>query len=48
METLFNHLCDGGTIDQFINEFEGAVSREQAVCAVETAATEFIQSREGC
>lgn len=44
--TLFNHLCDGGTIDQFINEFEGAVSREQAVCAVETAATEFVQGRE--
>ena len=44
--TLFNHLCDGGTIDQFINEFEGAVSREQAVCAVETAATEFVQRRE--
>ena len=46
VETLFNHLCDGGTIDQFINEFEGAVSREQAVCAVETAATEFVQRRE--
>ena len=33
VEMLFNHLCDGGTIDQFIDEFDGAVSRDQAVCA---------------
>ena len=23
VETLFNHLRDGGTIDQFLDEFEG-------------------------
>ena len=46
VETLFNHLCDGGTIDQFIDEFDGAVSRDQAMCAVEMAAREFVQRRE--
>ena len=33
VETLLNHLCDGGTIDQFIDEFDGAVSRDQTNCA---------------
>ena len=47
VETLFNYLCDGGTIDEFLDEFEGAVNREQAMCAVETAAREFVRGREG-
>lgn len=34
VETLFNYLRDGGTIDEFLDEFEGAVNLEQAVCAV--------------
>ena len=46
VETLFNYLCDGGTIDEFLDEFEGAVCREQAMNAIETAATEFVQRRE--
>ena len=46
METLFNYLCDGGTVDEFLDEFEGAVDREQAMSAIETAATEFVQRRE--
>ena len=46
VETLFNYLRDGGTIDQFIDEFDGAVSREQAVRAVETAAKEFVENHE--
>ena len=46
VETLFNYLCDGGTVDEFLNEFEGAVDREQAMSAIETAATEFVQRRE--
>ena len=46
VETLFNYLCDGGTIDEFLDEFEGAVDREQAMSAIETAATEFVQRRE--
>ena len=46
VETLFNYLCDGGTVDQFIDEFDGAVSRGQAMCAVEVAAREFVQRRE--
>ncbi len=46
VETLFNYLCDGGTVDEFLDEFEGAVSREQAMCAIETAASEFVQGRE--
>ena len=47
VETLFNYLCDGGTIDEFLDEFDGAVDREQATCAVETAAREFVQRHEG-
>ena len=47
VETLFNYLCDGGTIDEFLEEFDGAVDREQATCAVETAAREFVQRHEG-
>ena len=46
VETLFNYLRDGGTIDEFLDDFEGAVNREQAMCAVETAAQEFVQRRE--
>ena len=46
VETLFNYLRDGGTIDEFLDDFEGAVNREQAMCAVETAAKEFVQRRE--
>ena len=46
VETLFNYLRDDGTIDEFLDEFEGAVNLEQAVCAVETAAREFVQRRE--
>lgn len=46
VETLFNYLCDGGTVDEFLDEFEGAVDREQAMNAIETAATEFVQRRE--
>ena len=46
VETLFNYLCDGGTIDEFLDEFEGAVDREQAMSAIEAAATEFVQRRE--
>ena len=46
VETLFNYLCDGGTIDQFIDEFDGAVNRDQAMCAVEMTAREFVQRRE--
>ena len=46
VETLFNYLCDGGTIGQFLDEFEGAVNREQAMCAVEMAAKKFIRCRE--
>ena len=49
VETLFNHLCDGGTIDQFIDEFDGAVSRERrdrATCAIEMAARKSVQRRE--
>lgn len=46
VETLFNYLCDGGTIDEFVEEFEGAVGREQAMCAIETAAREFLGTRE--
>ena len=46
VETLFNYLCDGGTVDEFLDEFEGAVDREQAMSAIETAATEFAQRRE--
>ena len=42
VETLFNYLCDGGTID----EFDGAVNRDQAMCAVEMTAREFVQRRE--
>ena len=38
--TLFNYLCDGGTVDEFLEEFEGAVEREQVVCAIEMAARE--------
>jgi len=45
VETLFNYLRDGGTIDEFLDDFEGAVNREQAMCAVETAAMEFVQRR---
>lgn len=47
VETLFNYLCDGGTVDEFLEEFEGAVDREQAMCAIETAAQEFVQRHEG-
>ena len=47
VETLFNYLCDGGTIDEFLEEFDGTVDREQATCAVETAAREFVQRHEG-
>lgn len=47
VETLFNYLCDGGTIDEFLEEFEGAVDRGQATCAIETAAREFVQRHEG-
>ena len=47
VETLFNYLCDGGTVDEFLEEFEGAVDREQAMCAIETAAQEFVQRYEG-
>ena len=47
VETLFNYLCDGGTVGEFLDEFEGAVSREQAMCAIETAAREFVQRHEG-
>ena len=43
VETLFNYLCDGGTIDEFLEEFEGAVKREQAVCAIEMAAQKLVQ-----
>ena len=46
VETLFNYLCDGGTVDEFLDEFEGAVEREQAMCAIETAAREFVQRHE--
>ena len=46
VETLFNYLRDGGTINEFLDDFEGAVNREQAMCAVETAAQEFVQRRE--
>ena len=46
VETLLNHLRDGGTIDQFIDELDGAVSRDQAMCAVEMAAREFVQRHE--
>ncbi len=46
VQTLFNYLCDGGTIDEFLDEFEGAVDREQAMSAIETAATEFVRRRE--
>ena len=47
VETLFNYLCDGGTVDEFLEEFEGAVDREQAMCAIETVAREFVQRHEG-
>ena len=47
VETLFNYLCDGGTVDVFLDEFEGTVGREQAMCAIETAAREFVQRHEG-
>ena len=47
VETLFNYLCDGGTVDEFLDEFEGAVDRQQAMCAIETAAREFVQRHEG-
>ena len=47
VETLFNYLCDGGTVNEFLEEFEGAVDREQAMCAIETAAREFVQRHEG-
>ena len=46
VETLFNYLCDGGTIDEFLDEFESAVDREQALGAIETAAREFVQRHE--
>ena len=46
VETLFNYLCDGGTVDGFLDEFEGAVSREQAISAIETAAREFVDAPE--
>ena len=46
VETLFNYLCGGGTIDEFLDEFEGAVNREQAMSAIETAAREFVQRHE--
>ena len=46
VETLFNYLCDGGTVDEFLEEFEGAVDRDQAMCAIETAAREFVQRHE--
>lgn len=46
-ETLFNHLRDSGTIERFLEEFEGAADREQSMCAIETAAKEFVQRREG-
>ena len=42
VETLFNHLYDGGTID----EFDSAVSRDRATCAIEMAARESVQRRE--
>ena len=48
VETLFNYLCDGGTVDEFLDEFEGAVGREQAMCAIETAASEFVRRRDRC
>ena len=46
VETLFNYLCDGGTVDEFLDEFEGAVGREQAMCAIETAARAFVDAPE--
>ena len=46
VETLFNHLRDGSTIDQLLDVFEGAVNREQAMCAVGIAARELVQHRE--
>ena len=46
VETLFNYLCDGGTVDEFLDEFEGAVGREQAMCAIEMAAREFADAPE--
>ena len=33
-------------IDEFLDEFEGAVYLEQAMSAIETAATEFVQRSE--
>ena len=46
VETLFNYLCDGGTVDEFLDEFEGAVRREQAMCAIETTARAFVDAPE--
>lgn len=40
VETLFNYLRDGGTVDEFLKEFEGAVEREQVVCAIENGGLE--------
>ena len=47
VETLFNYLCDGGTVDEFLEEFAGVVDRKQAMCAIETAARELVQRHEG-
>ena len=46
VETLCNHLCDSGTIDKFLDELECVAHLEQAICAIETAAKEFVQRRE--
>ena len=45
VETLFNYLCDGGSVGEFLDEFEGAIFRDQAVWAIETAAKEFVRQR---
>lgn len=42
VQTLFDHLAAGDALDEFLDGFEG-VSREQAVAAIDAAASAFLR-----